>query len=339
MSLVGCQTTQQATFNIEKTNQDNASESFVYAPNDKEEFVFHERAESLRKYGYDSFCADTSTFACYNRLPYDKYLGMKGYFDTEKPVKTHYAGYEFYPVILENGEKYYFVSSTKLGGKYGTTSPIISLKQYHELKSFQSEPLVPSSPIHVISSKLAYGHKSFSLSNGDVIGEKQLNLIRELSARFDNNPTIAELLIDKRINKDEMENQYFISPSIDLLKSDAQLYIGVNDKKEWLRFKVKYYDSSWLFVNSFKVAADDYRWQSPVMKFERDHSSGDVWEWTDVAATKSYINLAKKIANSSKVTIRFYGTQYYSDKLLGEKQKQGIKDILKLHDLMNNNKR
>lgn len=338
--LIGCQTTQQASFEPsadQKTTNITATKAptFVYDPKGKEEFVFHTKAESLQKYGYDKFCANTKSFSCYsNRLDYSKYLGMRGYFDTLEPAKKDYSGYEFYPVILENGEKYYFVANSKYGGKYGSSSPIISYKEHLDLKSFKPEPLIPLSPIQVVGKNINYGSKMFNLSNGKTISDGNLTLIREVSKRFGNNPEIAELLLGMNISKDEIDFRFFVSPKGDSLKSDAQLYIGFNEKDQWLRFKVKYYDNDWLFVDSYKVAADDYRWQSPKLKFERDHSSGSVWEWIDVSAKDKEIEVAKAIATSNKATIRFQGSKYYSDKVLNAEQKKSIQQIIKLFGLM-----
>lgn len=334
--LVGCQTTQvkQASFESSASTTQSNKREFVYDPTGKEQFVFHEKAETLQKYGYDNFCESTKTFACYNRLPYQKYVGMKGYFDTTKPVKTDYSGYEFYPVILENGEKYYFVANKKYGGKYGSSSPIISFKQYIQLQSFKPEPLIPNSPIQLTGNKMSYGTKYFDLSNGEQVSEKNLKLIREVCSRFGNKPEMAELLLDMKIDKDDVDYRFFISPTGDPLRSEAKLYIGFNDRKQWLRFKVKYYGDDWLFVSSYKVAADDYRWQSPKLEFERDNSSGSVWEWIDVAAKNKEIEVAKALANAKKATIRFQGNQYYSDKQLQDDQKISIRKILKLYTLM-----
>ncbi|MHC5954126.1 hypothetical protein ACYTX9_09430, partial [Streptococcus pyogenes] len=88
------------------------------------------------------------------------------FFDTTEPVKKDYFGYEFYPVILENGEKYYFVANSKYGGKYGSSSPIISYEEYLKLKSFKPEPLIEKSQIQIVSKKISYGSKIFELSNG-----------------------------------------------------------------------------------------------------------------------------------------------------------------------------
>jgi hypothetical protein len=338
MLIVGCQVTQTKQASFEHSASPAAiheKSTFTYNPTGKEQFVFHKKADSLQKYGYDKFCPDTKSFSCYeNRLSYPTYVGMKGYFDTVVPAKTDYSGYEFYPVVLENGEKYYFVSNNKHGGKYGSSSPIISLKQYMEVVSFKPEPLVAGSNIQIISNEVNYGSKSYELSNGKTVSDKTIKLIREVASRFGNNPKIAELLLDMRINKDEVDYRFFVSPSGDILRSTAQLYIGFNDKSVWLRFKVKYYGDDWLFVDSYKVAADDYRWQSPKINFERDNSSGSVWEWSDSSATDKDIEVANALASATKSIIRFNGNQYYSDENLAEDQKEGIKNILALYSLM-----
>lgn len=341
LMISGCQVNQvkQASFepSLPQTQSVKKEPSFVYSPSGKEEFVLNKKADSLQKYGFDKFCPNTKSFACYsNRLSYDKYVGMKGYFETDKPVKTNYSGYKFYPVVFENGDTFYFVSNKKYGGKYGSSSPIISLKQYEEVQSFSAEPLIPGSPIQLVSTDVSYGSKSYKLSNGNSLSDKNLKLIREVCSKFGNKPEMADLLLNMNIKKDEVDYRFFITPKGKALRSEAELYIGFNDKDEWLRFKIKYYGDDWLFVSSYKIAGDDYRWQSPKVSFARDHSSGSVWEWSDVPASEKYIEVAKALANSAKSTIRFQGNQYYSDKQLQDDQKEGIKNILKLFQLMKN---
>lgn len=338
LALGGCQTSQIKQASFETTVRPvsvNNEPVFVYNPSGKEQFIFPEIAESLQEYGYDDFCSDTKSFSCYgNKLPYNEYVGMKGYFDSDKSIYAGFSDYDFYPVILENGKKFYFVSSKKYGGKYGSSSPIMSLKLFQEIKSFKAEPLIPGSSIIVASSKVNRGSKYYTLSNGKGLSEENLKLVREVCTKYGNKPEMAELLLEMKINKDDIDYRFFISPIGSTLRSGAELYIGLNDNAEWLRFKVKYYDDDWLFVKSYKVAADDYRWQSPKISFDRDNSGGDVWEWADLSATESHVEAAKALANAKKSTIRFQGNKYYSDKLLADDQKNGIKGILRLFELM-----
>lgn len=317
---------------IVKNLPKNNKSSFIYNPDKKEQFVFHKKVKALQKYGYKYFCFEAKS--CFGHvLPYETYVGMKGYFDTKSPAKIDSSDNEFYPVVLENGKKLYFVSN-KNHGKYGSFSPIISLKLYQEIKNFKSEPLIPNSNIQVVSKNIMYNHELYILSNGKHILKNKLELIREVANRFGNNPEIAELLLDFKIKKDEVDFRFFISPIKKLSISGAKLYIGFNDKTEWLRFSVKYYGDDWLFINSYKIAADNYRWQSPKLTFERDNSGTNIWEWSDVLATAKYIEVAKALSEATKSTIRFQGEQYYSDTHLTDVQKEELKKILKLYLLM-----
>lgn len=135
--ITGCQSIQarQVTFQPSTAVTKSTKPEFVYTPEEKEQFVFKKKTTYPKMYGYERFCYSTKSFVCFNRLPYRRYAEMKGYFDTDKPIKTDCSGYEFYPVTLENGEKYYFVANKKYGGKYGYSSPIISLEEAQKLRS------------------------------------------------------------------------------------------------------------------------------------------------------------------------------------------------------------
>lgn len=313
--------------------------ALAYEPAGREEFVFAEKAEPLQKFGYDSFCPDTKTFACRKRLSYEKYVGTKGYFVSTAPAHSDVFGYEFYAVVLESGERYFYVSRKK-DGRYGALAPIVSLAQPsgqssltqpQESKAFTPEPLVAGSAILLTRLEQSNSARSYALSNGKSINEAKLGNIRQLVARFGGNPALGALLLETDIEKDEVEDRYFIQPVGSALRPEARLYIGVDAHKVWLRFKVKYYADDWLFVSSYKVAADGYRWQSPKLEFERDHSSGSVWEWVDVAAGAKEIEVAKALCSAQTATIRFQGKQYYDEATLQDDQKRSIQTMLNLY--------
>jgi len=92
------------------------SEDSKFSPENPNAFTFKQKSENLQRFGYDKFCTTTKTFACNNRLPYEEYYGMKGYFISMEPVKTHFSGHEFREVELENGKKFFYVSNPKYGG-------------------------------------------------------------------------------------------------------------------------------------------------------------------------------------------------------------------------------
>lgn len=97
---------------------------------------------------------------------------------------------------------------------------------------------------------------------------------------------------------------------------------------------MQYSSDDWLFINHFKVSADNFKWESPVINFERDNDS-KIWEWIDISATQKYINLGMNIAKSKRAMIRFYGAQYYSGFEISEIEKQAIIDTLHLYNLLN----
>ncbi len=333
--LTSCHANRNAEILAGSPTKEGTPDAAVFEPNGKELFVFADLGNPSEKEGYSGFCSGMESSTCFSQtLPYEKYRAMKGYFESSQPAKTDSQGFDFYPVVLENGERLVFRSYAKAGNKYKSTSSILPLKLYQEVKAFSPEPVVPGAKTLLTSVSGAYGSKSFKLSNGNGLSEDQLSLIREVYRRFGNNPEVAELLLGMDIERDTVEYRFFITPKGDTLRSGALLYIGFNKGDLWLRFKVKYYGSDWLFVNSFKVAADDYRWQSPALSFERDHSSGDVWEWVDLTASSKHIEAAKALARAQTATIRFQGDPYYADEQLADDQKRSLSDMLKLFELM-----
>ena len=323
--LAGC--TSQPTV---QTEPDPSTEkartlSFAQAAKDREQFVVAEDKSMVL-----FFCEEPKV--CRGPRDVQKYAGMKGYFKTDTPAKTTVSGFEFWPVALENGEEFYYFHMTKFG-KYGAASSLIPLAEYKKVQSYQAEPLVPGSSITVNSVKMTYGMKSYSLSNGETIAGEQLKRLRgayELSGKSD--PAIAEKMLQFRYDYDEVEDRYFIKPTINIrnLDDEALFYIGINRTNVWLRMKIKYYGDDWLFVDSYKIAADSLRWQSPKLNFQRDHSGGNVWEWIDTAPTEEDIRNMEALSTAANPIIRFQGKQYYSDFKLSTKQQKDIRAVLAL---------
>ena len=125
--------------------------AFSYNPEGKEEFIFKELAERSQKLGYFGFCKTKKSPICYkNRLDYKKFLGTKGYFNTIEPVITKHKKHFFYPVTLQNGQKFYYVvpdiSLFCLAKKFHFASPITPLKP---AQPFKPQTLIPLSLIHI----------------------------------------------------------------------------------------------------------------------------------------------------------------------------------------------
>ena len=81
-----------------------------------------------------------------------------------------------------------------------------------------------------------------------------------------------------------------------------------------LRLKLQYYGDDWLFVRSVTVKADDKVYELGKLDFERDHSSGSVWEWIDMPV-KDYalkkgitVQAVYKMIKENRVETKTIGT-------------------------------
>jgi outer membrane murein-binding lipoprotein Lpp len=92
-----------------------------------------------------------------------------------------------------------------------------------------------------------------------------------------------------------------------------------------LRVKFQYYGDDWLFVRSVTVKADDKVYELGKLNFERDHSSGSVWEWIDMPVTDH--EMLNHWMTAKRVIIRFDGKQYYKDFTLPQGQKNQLREV------------
>jgi len=165
------------------------------------------------------------------------------------------------------------------------------------------------------------------------VGEDpEVLLVKEIASRFDKNKAeITLLLLDLAIHKDDMEQTYFIGPcEPGLLGSGILLYLVLGKETTALRFRVDYLDNSWIgVVQSFKIAANDYRWQSPPCAFRGNY----LHQYFDIPATANEIELAKKLDQAHGVVVRFQGSDGYRDKnpLVAAWK---CEEILRLYELM-----
>lgn len=112
--------------------------------------------------------------------------------------------------------------------------------------------------------------------------------------------------------------------------STFHLYIGKSgDGDPYLRFKVRYSDDDWLFVESASINIDgDVRVLDVGSDWDRDNGSGDIWEWVDVPATESHLSLVRDVINSKSAVIRYFGSQYRDDRTITSAQKRALQNVL-----------
>jgi len=118
--------------------------------------------------------------------------------------------------------------------------------------------------------------------------------------------------------------------------STFHIYIGKTEGGDpYLRFKVRYSDDDWLFVESASINIDgDVRDLDVGSDWERDNGSGDIWEWVDVSATESHLSLVRDVINSKSAVIRYFGSQYRDDRTITSAQKRALQNVLDAYEAL-----
>ncbi len=307
-----------------------------YEPGEKEQFVMINFDRLGDRKHYRSLCKKDDMIACLDPAPYKKYKEMKGYFESSEPYMTKKSGsftYQYFNVTMENGDKFIFITNDQFG-KYGTAAEMMPLEEYQSIKSFSPEPLYPGSDIQIVKKENVYGIRTLELSNGQKVQQEMYELIKSFVSKVGGDHRMVEILVNNHIEYDHMDDVYKTKRVGSGLEKNFGLSLLVTNGVPALRVEIMYYGDDWLFVDSFKLAADDFRYQSPNYDFNRDNSSGNVWEWITLNAGSEQIKYMKALSEAKLSTIRFQGSQYYSDLTLTDDDKTHITDFLNLYDLM-----
>jgi len=104
-------------------------------------------------------------------------------------------------------------------------------------------------------------------------------------------------------------------------------YLAENNGYVTVRFRINYTNDSWLFVEKLAFSIDGDVHDFPQTEWKRDNST-DIWEWVDVVADASMLELIEKIANSKKTIARFDGSQYYDNVTVPESDKVAMREML-----------
>lgn len=113
------------------------------------------------------------------------------------------------------------------------------------------------------------------------------------------------------------------------------LYFGKEDNGTVLplRLAAQYHDDDWLFVTRAWAKADKARIDIPqkdnLFGWERDHSGGSIWEWSDIpVVSSSDKERVRTLADAKEVTVRYEGKQYYKDRTVSAKQLKALHDTI-----------
>lgn len=113
-----------------------------------------------------------------------------------------------------------------------------------------------------------------------------------------------------------------------ILGTYIQAYFGSKNQSSQsypLRLKLQYYADSWLFVRTVTIKADDKVYELGRQNFERDNSSGKIWEWVDISVPDH--QMFSHVMSAKRVVIRFNGDQYYNDFTVPQSQLSQLRDV------------
>jgi hypothetical protein len=100
-----------------------------------------------------------------------------------------------------------------------------------------------------------------------------------------------------------------------------------------LRMRLNYTDDDWLFVSRAVFNIDGRMVTFPGGNWERDNNH-DIWEWIDVPVSGDVRTILEQIAASKKTIVRFQGQQYYDDEVIRDSDKQIIRDMFLVEEIL-----
>lgn len=97
--------------------------------------------------------------------------------------------------------------------------------------------------------------------------------------------------------------------------------------------RLNYTNDSWLFVENAALNIDGEIVRLPYLDWERDNDS-EIWEWIDVSVDPDLRSILEKIATSKSTIVRFNGRQYYDNVTIRERDKQVIREMLWVEEVL-----
>jgi len=125
------------------------------------------------------------------------------------------------------------------------------------------------------------------------------------------------------------------SPNILLYEEHFYVYLGQKHDIVWPRFVLGIYRNKWVFFENVIFSIDGRRRELSLNYFDikRESTGNGVKESIDINAS-DHIHLLKEIAESTKTIVRCKGNHGSHDFEVSKKQKDAMKRVLRLYELM-----
>lgn len=163
---------------------------------------------------------------------------------------------------------------------------------------------------------------------------------QEKLARYENaiSQQRASILRRMRTRVDEFNGITFYrhpnEPKYTDTRSYLAVYAGKKEKRVWLRMRLNYTSDDWLFVSRAIFNIDGRIVPLQGGSWKRDNDS-EIWEWVDMSIDDSLRQTLLDIAESEKTIVRFEGRQYYKNVTIREADKQTIRDMFIVEEVLN----
>mgnify|MGYP005856379293 CR=1 FL=1 len=122
------------------------------------------------------------------------------------------------------------------------------------------------------------------------------------------------------------------------------LYIGDRGfNYPTLRLRIQYKDSDWLFIEKYIIFVDGLKYKTIETEYgdvERDNGTGGVWEWLDIPVNKysddivNDFDVIRAIINGKDVKLKLIGKQYSRVKTITKTQKNALKNVLDVYEVL-----
>lgn len=288
-----------------------------------------------------SFCNNKFGDSCH-RNQSKKYWGKVGRFTSKLPVSVTDLE-NIYEVQMSDGDLAYYGTPTSypfpLSPEAGGIWALMPLSQHVSVLENKGRYLDVSQKVKIVEieyDRLLGPTYKFLFSNGmEVFNDEFENLVNvtsllqpELQTEFLNNFDLF------RRSKDDFENRFILSAAD--YEAPLEVDVFLNGDGISGRVEIAYHSKSWLFVEAVKINADGETFELNELKgkkFKRD-SGTSIREWAYIELNEDAVSKLKKIINSKRTQIRFYGKDYYDDKEVTADTKAQIRISLAMLGLL-----
>lgn len=116
----------------------------------------------------------------------------------------------------------------------------------------------------------------------------------------------------------------------------VSVYMGQTPSNIWLRIKMSYTGSDWIFFEKAYLSYDGRTREFPFEKYkdkESDNAGGYVWEWIDLSVSDDDLAFLKNMVNGTSVKMQLTG-KYTKTRTVSAKEIKAIKEMIMAYEVL-----